>query len=597
MRSDRMVLLGVLAPLVLAIAVLLAVCIGGFHVLSAMRAYVGGESLWSKGRAAAVAHLRAHAATGHAADYRRFHESLAVMLGGRTARLELEKPQPDLAVVRAGLLAGEHAADDIPGMIRLYRYFRHVDFMEEAIGAWTEGDRLIEQLQALGLRIHLHVERGDSPAVLAPLLADLDAIDGRLVTLEKYFSATLGRASRKTEQLLLAVSLGLAALLAFGGGLLMRRSMRQQMADRELLLEANHRWEIAAEAAGIGLFDWHVAEDRFEVDERAAALYGVPAGTSLKRSEMRALTHADDRALVRSDLDEAIRSGRVSRTRFRLRWPDSSVHHLEAIGRVRDWGAHDKACMIGVVRDVGSEVAQAQLRVDKEAAERAARLRMEFLSRMSHELRTPLNAVLGVAQLLRIDPAEPLSASQSKRVDILQESGEALLRLVEGVLDVTRLDAGAVAVQSVPTDMAAAVRAGLNIVDPERARFAVRIDDRMPHRPVMVRADSQRLQQVFVNLLSNGCKYNRRGGTLSLQCREDEKRACVLITDEGRGMTPEQIDELFQPFKRFSASPDAPGIGLGLVVAKLLLEQMHGSIAVESAPGRGSCFTVSLERI
>jgi PAS domain S-box-containing protein len=595
-RSDRLVFLGVLAPLMLAITVLLTVCIGGFHVLSAVRAYVGGESLWSKGRAAAVANLRAHASTGHAGDYRRFQASLGVMLGDRTARVELEKPQPDLAVVRAGMLAGDNAPGDIPGMIRLYRYFRHADFMEEAIGAWTEGDRLIEQLQALGLRIHLHVRRGDPPVVLAPLLAELDALDTRLVILEKYFSATLGRASREAEQLLFAVTLGLAALLALGGALLTRRSMRQQMIDRELLLEANHRWELAAEAADIGLFDWRLAEDRFEMDSRAAALYGANEDAVLKRSEIRALTHPDDRAFVRRDLDEAIRSGRVSKSRFRLQLPDGTVRHIEAIGRVRDWGSPEKARMIGIARDVGVEVAQAQLRVDKESAERVARLRMEFLSRLSHELRTPLNAVLGVAQLLRIDPAEPLSESQSRRVDILQESGETLLSLVENVLDVTRLDSGSMPLQTVPTDIVAAVRAGLNIVEPERARFAIRIDDRMPHKPALVRADPQRLQQVFVNLLSNGCKYNSRGGTLSLSYREDDTHAWVLIGDEGKGMTAAQLDQLFQPFKRFSPSSEVGGTGLGLVVVKLLLEQMRGSVSVESVPGRGSCFTVKLER-
>jgi len=137
LRPDRMVLPGVLAPMVVAVVMLVALCIGGFNVLSAVRAYVGGESLWSKARAAAVAHLRAYAATGQSAEYRRYLESLAVPLGDRGARLELDTPRPNADVVRAGFLAGENSPDDVAGLARLYRWFRHVDFMEEAIATWA----------------------------------------------------------------------------------------------------------------------------------------------------------------------------------------------------------------------------------------------------------------------------------------------------------------------------------------------------------------------------------------------------------------------------------------------------------------------------
>lgn len=593
-----MVYLGVLGPLVLAIAVLLALCIGGFNMLSAVRAYVGGESLWSKARASAVGHLRSHALTGKASDYRRFTEALALPLGDRAARVELDKREPDMQVVEAGFLAGENSAEDIPGLIRLYRYFRHVDFMEEAVATWVEADRLIEQLQELGLRMHLHVERGDTPAMMAPLLTDLDVLDGRLVTVEKYFTATLGRASRKTEQVLVWVTLALASLLALGGAVFVRRVLRWQLADQQLLVEVNQRWDLAADAAGIGLFDWHIADDRFELDERAAAMYGIEGGpANFKRSEMRALTHPDDQAFVRHRLDEAVRSGKLFRNRYRIQLPSGEVRHIEAAGRVRDWAVPEKARMVGILRDVGAEVAQAQLMIDKEAAERVARLRMEFLSRLSHELRTPLNAVLGVAQLLRIDPQEPLTPSQSKRVQILQESGGHLLRLIEDVLDITRIDSGALHLHKVPTDMLNVVRASLNIVEPERAAFEVRIEDRLPRRAALVQADPQRLQQVFVNLLSNGCKYNRRGGRLSLDYGEDEQRAWLVICDDGAGMSAEQVEQLFQPFKRVAASPPVQGAGLGLVVVKLLLEQMQGSVSVKSEPQHGSCFTVTLPRV
>jgi signal transduction histidine kinase len=390
----------------------------------------------------------------------------------------------------------------------------------------------------------------------------------------------------------------LASALALGGALFVRRSMRRQLADRQSLVDANQRWDLGADAAGIGLFDWRVGEDRFELDERAAALCGIGdgRGVTLRRTELRQRVHPDDQLLVRDGLDRAISAGGVYEDRYRILLDDGTVRHLEAIARMRDGGSGDAARMVGILRDVSAEVAQSRLALEKAAAERATRLRIEFLSRLSHELRTPLNAVLGVAQLLAIDPSEPLSANQSKRVKILLESGEQLLRLVEDVLDITRIDSGALQVENAPTDIVAVVRAGLDIIEPERASFGIRIDDRMPHRAAMVKGDRQRLQQVFVNLLSNGCRFNSRGGLLMLSYREDETHAWVTVADEGGGLSLEQQAQLFQPFKRLTPSSEASGSGLGLVVAKLLIEQMHGSVSVESEPGRGSAFTVKLPR-
>ena len=594
-----MLYLGVMGPLVLAVIVLLTVCIGGFGVLSAVRAYVGGESLWSKARANAVGQLRSHAVTGQSSDYRRFLEALAVPLGDREARIELEKRHPDLDVARNGFLAGENVDEDIPGMIRLYRYFRHVEFMEEAVDAWAEGDQLIEQLRELGARIHSQVGQPEAQASLGPALVELETLDRRLVNVEKYFSATLGRASRKTGDLLELATLALASLLAVGGTLFVRMILRAQFADRQLLIETNQRFELAADAAGIGLFDWHVAQDRFELDERACKLFGVgwqPEQCSFKRSELRAMTHPDDQPLVRRDLDAAVAAGSILKIRFRMMLPGGDLRHIEAIGRARDAERPERARMVGVLRDVGSEERENQLLLEKESAERIARLRVEFLSRLSHELRTPLNAVLGVAQLLRIDAREPLSVNQAKRVKMLEDSGTHLLQLVEDVLDITGVDTGSMKLDVVPVDVLGALRASLNIVEPERAAFDVRIDDQMPYKQAFVLADADRLRQVFVNLLSNACKYNRRGGRLWLQYGEDQRSCWLRIGDEGTGMSHAQLGQLFQPFKRMAARQDVSGTGLGLVVAKLLTEQMSGRISVESEAGKGSVFTVQMPR-
>jgi signal transduction histidine kinase len=252
--------------------------------------------------------------------------------------------------------------------------------------------------------------------------------------------------------------------------------------------------------------------------------------------------------------------------------------------------------MFGVLRDVTDEVAASRLQLERDAAERSARARSEFLSRLSHELRTPLNAVLGLAQLLELDKIEPLSDTQRGRVRMILEGGWHLLHLVDDVLDITRIDAGQFSITPVPTDLRAVLQASLALIETERARFGIRIDDRWPAKPPAALADPQRLQQVFVNLLSNGCKYNRAGGTLTLSVDASSDMLALGFADEGLGIDPEQLVELFQPFKRLHQTAEVPGVGLGLVIVKLLTDQMHGSIEVESEPGRGALFVVRLRK-
>ena len=293
----------------------------------------------------------------------------------------------------------------------------------------------------------------------------------------------------------------------------------------------------------------------------------------------------------------AIASRTTLRARFRLLFADASVRHLEVIGMLRDGGPPDAPQqMLGLLRDVTDEIAAARLQTERDAAERSARARSEFLSRLSHELRTPLNAVLGLAQLLEIDSTEPLAKSQRERVRQILESGWHLLHLVDDVLDIQRIDSGLVAIRPAAIDVRAVLRASLSLVEPERERLGVRIDDRWPPAPPPVLADPQRLQQVLVNLLSNACKYNRPGGTVTLTWAESADEVAMTVGDEGQGIGAEELAGLFQPFKRLPQTAAAPGTGLGLVVVKLLTEQMGGRVEIESAPGTGARFTVCLRR-
>src|SRR6185369_1723488 len=168
-------------------------------LLSGARAYVGGESLWSKAQKDAVHALHRYAESGDEGYYRAYESAISVPLGDRVAREELEKPRPDPAVVRRGFLQGRNHPDDVEVMSRLYRELHGYGPMKRAIAIWEDGDRQIEALAACAARVHDAVRSGAPSQRIAGILGDVDALNARVTPLEDEFSSTLGEAARRAR--------------------------------------------------------------------------------------------------------------------------------------------------------------------------------------------------------------------------------------------------------------------------------------------------------------------------------------------------------------------------------------------------------------
>jgi PAS domain S-box-containing protein len=232
-------------------------------------------------------------------------------------------------------------------------------------------------------------------------------------------------------------------------------------------------------------------------------------------------------------------------------------------------------------------------------AEGASRAKSEFLSRMSHELRTPLNAILGFAQILRLRGLSLSPAERDQQVQQIETAGWHLLELINEVLDLARIESGAMSVSREPVALQALVADCVQMIQPLARSMQVElVDDAGTAPPLHVLADRIRLKQVITNLLSNGVKYNRRGGRVTVSVQAiDAEWIDLAVADTGRGFSGTQLRDLYQPFNRLGADQSpVEGAGIGLVISKRLTELMGGSLELATAEGQGSTFTLRLKR-
>lgn len=249
--------------------------------------------------------------------------------------------------------------------------------------------------------------------------------------------------------------------------------------------------------------------------------------------------------------------------------------------------------------------AEAALLHAKEAAEAADRAKSEFLAIVSHEIRTPINGVIGFAQILA---DSPLSPEQREQVAIIKSSGQALEKLIADILDLSKIEAGKIEIESAPFGLHKSVEEVIAFFQP-RARAAAltlsaNIDDDVPQ---IVNSDEARLRQILTNLIGNALKFTERGNiTIQVSCMRgepvsmrDTRRALRLffsVADTGIGIPADKISKLFKPFSQVDSSTERrrSGTGLGLIISKRLCELMGGSISVDSKPGEGTTFRFSL---
>ena len=250
-----------------------------------------------------------------------------------------------------------------------------------------------------------------------------------------------------------------------------------------------------------------------------------------------------------------------------------------------------------IVGNDNSQRKQAEMALKKamHAAETASNSKSEFISRMSHELRTPLNAILGFAQLID-SGAPPPTPAQKRSVDQILKGGWYLLDLINEILDLALVESGQLVLSNEPISVTEVLQECRTMMEPQALAHGVCMRFNDLDAAFFVRADRIRLKQVMINLLMNAIKYNRPGGSVSVDIiPRNGSHLGIHVRDTGLGMTNSQLAQLFQPFNRLGKESSAEeGTGIGLVVTKRLTELMGGSVGVESRVGVGSDFWIDL---
>ena len=360
--------------------------------------------------------------------------------------------------------------------------------------------------------------------------------------------------------------------------------------------------------AKIGLFDLNLENDDVFCNDIAAKIIGYEKATDISSFEqVTNHIHINDRKNYVKTVKQCIGSNSQYEIEYRVITTGKQVRWIKEIGEVKQSSEGEPKRLAGVVTDITE---QKQFEMELEAArigaEKASQSKSKFLASMSHELRTPMNAIIGFAQLLQMNIDNPLNKTQMDYVVEILGAGRHLLQLIDEVLNLAEIESGKINLTMKRVNLGEVLHDVLSLSYPIISKMEVNLQvvyngDNIDNKSlklldVLVRADSIRIKQVFLNLISNACKYNYKGGSVIIDIKRGANHSIlVTVKDTGAGIEPEKQELLFQPFNRLGAElSEIEGTGIGLIITKQLVELMGGSIGFFSEQNRGSEFWVSI---
>ncbi|MFH0974888.1 MAG: response regulator [Spirochaetota bacterium] len=378
------------------------------------------------------------------------------------------------------------------------------------------------------------------------------------------------------------------------------RDITERKQAEEALKRINERFEMAANSAGIGVWDWDIENERLIWDQQMYGLYGLEESeTEDTYDRWLNSIHPEDKLKAETEIQRALKSETVYNTEYRVIWPDGQIRCIKSNAKVIRDGNGDPLRMTGINYDI-SERKQAEktLLKAKAAAEDATRAKSEFLANMSHEIRTPMNAVIGLTYLIQKTNLDP---KQNEYIKKIQISTQSLMDIINNILDITKIEAGKLEIESATFYLDQVLNTVSNIIsvkaEEKGLTVSFHLDKTIPRTLI---GDPLRLGQVLTNLAINAVKFTEKGMvTVSVETAEKHEKQIKLrfsVQDTGIGIPEADQARLFQFFTQVDGSSTRRygGTGLGLAISRQIVERMGGEIGLRSIPGTGSTFFFSV---
>ncbi|MGK3987725.1 ATP-binding protein [Sorangium sp. So ce136] len=375
------------------------------------------------------------------------------------------------------------------------------------------------------------------------------------------------------------------------------RDATEQHLAHLALRESEERLRVALDAARMGTWLWRVAEDRESLDPSLMRLMGAEPDRLIRTLEdFFQLVHPEDQARVRAAFDSALRVGTELTVEFRVIWPDGSVHWLRDQGKVFRDGLGAPVSMTGACVDI-TERKQLEDALQERALQlaEADRRKDEFLAMLGHELRNPLAPIRSLMEVLRRKGFD--AERVEKAFSIIDRQIEHLVRLVDDLLDVSRITRGKIELHKERVDLATIVNQAVETVRHLVEARGMELMISLPMKLLWLEVDATRITQVVTNLLHNAIKFTEPGGRIWLMAERKEEGLELRVKDTGQGIAPDLLPRVFDVFTQGDRSADRSqgGLGLGLTLVRRLIEMHGGTVrALSDGPGNGSEFIVQL---
>jgi PAS domain S-box-containing protein len=369
------------------------------------------------------------------------------------------------------------------------------------------------------------------------------------------------------------------------------------------LTQSEDRLRMAVESARLGIWNWNLSTNELTWDANCKAIFGLSPHTPTSIERFLESIHPDDRPRLEQAIEQCCQSHTNSASEIEYRTiglEDRIERWVAARGQVYFDSTGNPQRFTGTVLDISErkqveaqrEELLRQEQANRQEAERANRLKDEFLAILSHELRSPLNPILGWVQLLKSQQLDPDRTTMA--LNSIERNVRVQVQLIDDLLDVARILQGKLRLKVAPVHLATAIQGAIETIREEAARNGVTLHPVLPDVGYML-GDPARLQQIVWNLLSNAVKFTPAGGRVDVRLAASDQEARITVQDTGKGISPQFLPHIFERFHQEDASITRKygGLGLGLTIVQQLVEAQDGTITATSpGEGQGATFTV-----